>query len=142
MLLKTKGKFALLDANVVVALLDKKDSLHEEAIKLIKRSKVEKYAILDVILAESYSVIVRRCKERKYNCKKAVKALYDFEQDLPVLSVDLEKYHENVVKNLKKIPELNYNDWILILFAKNNGFDILTLDKKLKKEFEYERKGD
>jgi len=136
--LKTKEKFTLLDANVVVALLDKKDSLHEEAIRLIKESKSERYAILDLILAESYSVIVRRCKERKYDCKSAVEALHNFEQDIPVFPVNLKEYHEDVVNNLKEFPELNYNDWILLLFAKKNEFDILTLDKKLKRRFKDE----
>ncbi|NPB08221.1 MAG: type II toxin-antitoxin system VapC family toxin, partial [Aquificae bacterium] len=94
----------------------------------------EKYAVLDLILAETYSVLTRRCRERKYDCKKAVETLQALEKELLVIQVPLKNYHHRVVEKLKVYPQLNYNDWLLLLYAQDKNLKVLTLDKKLKEK--------
>lgn len=85
--MKTKKSFTLLDTNVIIAFLDRKDSLHKTAKKLIEKDNSDTYAVLDVILGETYSVLIRRCKERKYDCSEAVETLREFERTIIVISV-------------------------------------------------------
>ena len=124
--------FILLDTNVIVAFLDKKDSLHAKAVELIQNCDADLFGTLNILLGETYSVMVRRCKERKYDCSKAVETLRNFEQDLEIVKVDLENYHGRIVECLKLNFNLNYNDWLLFLYAVENGVEVLTLDKKLR----------
>ena len=124
--------FILLDTNVIVALLDKRDSLHTQAVELIQGSNADLFGTLNILLGETYSVIVRRCKERKYDCSKAVETLRNFEKDLKVIKLNLDDFHKKVVECLKLNPNLNYNDWLLLLYTVENGVKVLTLDKKLR----------
>ena len=137
MRLKTKGNYTLLDANVIVALLDRKDSLHREAVERVKELEGKTiFAVLSPILSESYSVIARRCRERKYDCKKAISALQELESRLEVLHPHFDDYHLRIVSLLKENPELNYNDWLLYLFSRDNLLGMVTLDKRLEEVIE------
>jgi predicted nucleic acid-binding protein len=124
----------LLDTNVIVAFLDSKDSLHHQAVKLIEENSDKKFCILGQIIAETYSVIVRRCKERDYNCADAVDKVRMVEQRCILLHTDFNEYHDKIVEALKKNPDLNYNDWLLVLFSRENSFKLLSLDKKVLEE--------
>ena len=137
MRLRTRGSYTLLDANVIVALLDRKDNLHREAVERIREIEGKTtFAVLSPILSESYSVIARRCRERKYDCKEAVSALQELESRLEVFHPHFEDYHLRVVSLLKENPELNYNDWLLYLFSRDNLLGVVTLDRKLEKVIE------
>jgi predicted nucleic acid-binding protein len=131
-----KKSYTLLDTNVIIALLDERDSLHTVAKKLIEKDDLDTYAVLDILLGEVYSVLVRRCKERNYDCLYAVEALEKLEKKLNVVHVYLKQYHRKIVKQLKKNPELNYNDWLLIIYALEKGVNVLTLDKKLNEKLQ------
>ena len=124
----------LLDTNVIVALLDRKDSLHSKAVRLIEENTGGKFCILGQIISETYSVIVRRCRERGYSCEEAVEKVRMFEQRCLLIHVDFNEYHDRVVEALKRNPELNYNDWLLVLFSKEKSLKLLSLDKKLLEE--------
>ncbi len=134
--LKRKISYTLLDTNVIIALLDERDSLHKVAKELIEKDNSETYAVLDILLGEAYSVLVRRCKERSYDCSSAVEALEKFSRDLYVIHVRLKQYHRKIVNQLKVNPELNYNDWLLIFYALEKGVDVLTLDRKLNEKLQ------
>ncbi len=124
----------LLDTNVIVALLDRKDSLHSKAVRLIEENIGGKFCILGQIISETYSVIVRRCRERGYSCKEAVEKVRMFEQRCLLIHVDFNEYHDRVVEALKRNPELNYNDWLLVLISKERNIKLLSLDKTLLEE--------
>lgn len=132
--MKMRRDFILLDTSLIVALLDKKDSLHKSAIEKIQNASSNKFAILDVILGEAYSVIARRCRERKYDCENAIKVLREFESGMNIIPIQLNDLHDEVIDNLIKDSTLNYNDWVLLIFALKNGLSILTLDKKLEEK--------
>lgn len=132
--MKTKEGYILLDTNVIVALLDKRDSLHKQAVELVEENVHGQFCVLEQIITETYSVIVRRCKERGYDCADAVEKVRELEQRCLLLHVNFTDYHRRIVDALKQNPELNYNDWLLVLFAKDNSFKMLTLDKKVARE--------
>ena len=52
----------VLDTNVIVALLDERDAHHKSAVKELEDLGDERVYILNVNLAETYSVIARRCR--------------------------------------------------------------------------------
>lgn len=137
--MRTRGNCTLLDANVIVALLDRKDSLHGEAVDRIREIEGKTtFAVLSPILSESYSVIARRCRERKHDCKKAISAVQELESRLEILHPRFDDYHLRVVSLLKENPELNYNDWLLYLYSRDNLLGVVTLDRRLEEVIERE----
>ena len=135
--MRTRGNYTLLDANVIVALLDRKDSLHREAVDRIREIEGKTtFAVLSPILSESYSVIARRCRERKYDCKEAISAVQELESRLEVLHLRFDDYHLRVVSLLKENPELNYNDWLLYIYSRDNLLGVVTLDRRLEEVIE------
>lgn len=133
--MRTRGDSILLDTSVIVALLDSKDSLHEQSVAVVKENASKRFCILQQIVGETYSVIARRCRERKYDCKEAISRVRELEQRCIILNAPFHQYHERVVEKLRKNCDLNYNDWLLVLFAKENSLNILSLDRKLLEEF-------
>jgi len=129
-----KQSSILVDTNVLVALLDKKDLLHGEALSALERV-TGPLSILDVILGETYSVLVKRSLERGFDPGVAIKALRSLESTLTVIDVRLSEIHGEVVDGLLEDASLNYNDWVLLLTAKRYGMVLLTLDKRLKSRF-------
>lgn len=125
----------LIDANVLVAFLDGKDVHHEEAKEFIfSHADFEKLIVLSPILAEAYSVIARRCRERKYDCREALQRMRELEDLLTVEELSYKEYHGRIVKGMLDNPELNYNDWLLVLYALDSKMEVLSLDRKLKEE--------
>lgn len=129
--MRTREDSILLDTSVIVAFLDRRDSLHEQGVALVKKNVNKRFCILQQIVGETYSVIARRCRERKYDCKEAISRVRELEQKCIVLDASFHQYHEMVVEKLRENCDLNYNDWLLVLFAKENNLNILSLDKRL-----------
>jgi predicted nucleic acid-binding protein len=76
-----KESYTLLDANVIIALLIEKIHYIKKAVEEItKLNNNTNFAIISPILTESYSVLVRRCIERKINCKEAILSLKEIEE--------------------------------------------------------------
>jgi len=121
----------LLDTSFVVALLDRRDVLHNEATKLKEQFQYEEFGMLEPILAETYTVIQRRAREKKADCKVAIEKVVEFERLVKVYKVSFSRYHKEIVERMKT-SNLNYNDWLLFFFAKEKKMEIITLDKKLK----------
>jgi len=124
----------VLDTNVIIAFLDRKDSLHKKAVEIIKHYKDDKFCTIGQIMAEAYSVLARRCRERKFDCRKALKVLKDFENELEIFWIeDLREIHETVVEvMIVNEGKINYNDVLLVNFVKKKQFKLLTFDKNLK----------
>ena len=119
---------------MIVALLDRKDSLHSKAVKLVEENIGSKFCILGQIISETYSVIVRRCRERGYSCEESVEKVRMFEQRCLLIHADFNEYHDRIVEALKRNPKLNYNDWLLVLFSKEKNLKLLFLDRRLLEE--------
>lgn len=123
----------LVDTNVLVALLDAKDVLHSKAVELLRELDVP-LAVLDVILGEAYSVLVRRSIEKRADPKVAIRALRNLESAMTVVATELPAIHERVIEGLLKDSSLNYNDWVLFVTARDHGMKVLTLDLKLREK--------
>lgn len=127
----------LLDANVIIAFLDRSDVFHNKAVKEISRRRNEHMATLSNIMIEVYSVIARRCKEKRYNCQRALELVQSFENSLKIIWLgDIkERHYKTIDTMIKTHGALNYNDALLLNFAKEQNAELLTFDKTLKKAF-------
>ncbi|MDP2166832.1 MAG: PIN domain-containing protein [Thermodesulfovibrionales bacterium] len=123
----------VLDTNVIVALLDGRDSLHGRAVKEITSLNDENICTINVIIAETYSVIARRCRERGHDCRKTLRVLREFESSLDIIWVeDLKERHPQITdKIIESGGKLNYNDAVLLSFIRKSALNLLTFDKEL-----------
>ena len=123
----------VVDTNIIVALLDKKDTHHKHTLKILEDLGDERVYILNANLAEVYSVIARRCRERGYNCKDALGKLREFEANINVIWIEnLKETHGEIVDRvIESEGKLNYNDAVLLKFVKDRGAKLITLDKEL-----------
>jgi len=123
----------VVDTNIIVALLDKKDTHYKNAVRILEELGEERVYILNVNLAEVYSVIARRCRERRYNCKDALGKLRELEANINVIWIEnLKETHGEIVDRvIESEGKLNYNDAVLLKFVKDRGAKLITLDKEL-----------
>jgi len=129
--LRRRRNSILLDANVLVAFIDQRDAHHGRAKDaLLSLSENKELSVLIPVLGEAYSVIARRCRERGYDCKKAFQAMKYMDAML-IKENPSQNYHPRVVDSILDFPDLNYNDWLIILYALDNGIEVLSFDEKL-----------
>ena len=126
----------VVDTNIIVALLDKKDTHYKNAVKILEDLGDERVYILNVNLAEVYSVIARRCRERRYNCKDALGKLRELEANINVIWIEnLKETHGGIVDRvIESEGKLNYNDAVLLKFVKDKGAKLISLDRELLRE--------
>ncbi|MGH7791085.1 MAG: type II toxin-antitoxin system VapC family toxin [Thermodesulfobacteriota bacterium] len=118
----------VLDTNMIVAILDKKDAHHKNAVRILEDLGDERVYILNTNLSETYSVIARRCRERNYDCKAALGKLRELEASINVIWVEnLKEIHAEVVDGvIESNGELNYNDALLLRFVKDEDATLIT----------------
>jgi len=126
----------VVDTNIIVALLDKKDTHYKNAVKILEDLGDERVYILNVNLAEVYSVIARRCRERRYNCKDALGKLRELEANINVIWIEnLKETHVQIVDRVMESEgKLSYNDAVLLKYVRDKGTKLITLDKELLRE--------
>ena len=126
----------VIDTNIIVALLDKKDTHYKNAVKILEDLGDERVYILNVNLAEVYSVIARRCRERRYNCKDALGKLRELEANINVIWIEnLKETHVQIVDRvIESEGKLSYNDAVLLKYVRDKGTKLITLDKELLRE--------
>ena len=126
----------VLDTNIIVALLDKKDTHYKNAVRILEELGEERVYILNVNLAEVYSVIARRCRERRYNCKDALGKLRELEANINVIWIEnLKETHMEIVDRvIESEGKLNYNDAVLLKYVRDKGTKLITLDRELLRE--------
>ncbi|MEM3449092.1 MAG: hypothetical protein QXP38_09500 [Nitrososphaerota archaeon] len=120
---------------MIVAFLDRADNLHELAVRKIRSLKNEIFATLNLFLSEAWSVIARRCREKKKDWKEPLSILRQFESSLEIIWVeDLKDKHAKIVDEIiKNNEELNYNDVVPVEVLKERGMRLLTLDRALER---------
>ena len=126
----------VVDTNIIVALLDKKDTHYKHAVRILEDLGDERVYILNVNLAEVYSVIARRCRERRYNCKDALGKLRELEANINVIWIEnLKETHVQIVDRvIESEGKLSYNDAVLLKYVRDKGGKLITLDKELLRE--------
>jgi predicted nucleic acid-binding protein len=129
-----------LDANVVVGLLDKEDSLNARARELVHRirSVGDEPQTLDFVAAEAVSVLCRRATERKRNIPDLVGILaevrrwYD-DEELEFVQQEFEKLYPSILEVIVGSGgKLNFNDAALIVLQQKGFIDeVATFDTTL-----------
>lgn len=126
------------DTNIIVALLDKKDAHHKNALRTLEDLGNERVYVLNTNLSEIYSVIARRCRARKYDCREALVMVRELEANINVIWIENpQEIHAEVVDGvIEGKGELSYNDVVLLKYAKDEKATLITFDKQLKVEYQ------
>ncbi len=131
----------LLDSNIIIALFDGKDVHHKKAVSLLNSIVEQRVYTLSVNLIEIYSVIAKRCRERKYNSNIALEKLRTLESNINIIWVGNPKdIHDEIVDiMIKTNGKLNYIDSIILKYCLDNGAELKTFNKNLMFEYEAAR---
>jgi predicted nucleic acid-binding protein len=130
----------VVDANVLVGLLDENDSLFTQATALLARLDSEGHVplVLDIILGEALSVLCRRAVERKTNPPDLARALDQARTWLARGEVAFVGHdHERLLPAAFDVLEetggkVNVNDAILVVLQREGSIgDVASFDKKL-----------
>jgi len=128
----------LIDSNIIIALFDSNDVHHKKAVSLLKAIGEQRVYTLSVNLLEIYSVIARRCRERKYDCRSALEQLRMLETNLNIIWVENQKtIHDEIVdKIIETKGKINYIDAIILKYSLDNNAVLKSFDKNLISEYE------
>jgi predicted nucleic acid-binding protein len=130
----------VLDANVLLGLLDRNDSLHERATQLLAQMQHDgdQPVMLDVVIAETVSVLCRRATQRKsgpFDLRSVRDQIHAWLAAGVVTFV-----HDAVAELFEEIVDateasggvLNFNDAALVLLQREGTIgDVATFDANL-----------
>jgi len=136
----------VLDANVLVGLLDRGDSLHQRALALVDRLERDghDFVLLDVCVEEAISVLCRRTEERAkrkaagrptneppdlHTIIDAVEA-WARDGEIRWVAAAAERLHADVFDLIRSSEGvLNFNDAFLVALARETGMtDLASFD--------------
>jgi predicted nucleic acid-binding protein len=127
----------VLDANVLVGLLDRNDTLHDAATGLVKRiaASGDIVVLIDFCVAEALSVLCRRGRERKSNPPdltaifEQARALYDAGK---IARIEDQPFNDVLDVMQATSGALNYNDALLVLLQRRGTIgDVASFDVRL-----------
>lgn len=127
----TKNKLTVLDSNIWIARLDKKDSQHEKALNLFKNLK-SKICLPEYIMSEASTVLSQNVSKKSAD-DFIEKSIFNDEIELLVFN---EFDFQKILKTFLKIKneKLSFVDISLVFLS--NEYEIKTFDKELSKEIE------
>jgi predicted nucleic acid-binding protein len=120
------GREVVLDANVIVALLDAADSLAEKAKTLGEQLRTEgaELVLLDVLVGEAVSVLCRRSRERRKEPPDIGRALatarrWDEEGAIRWMAAEQERRMDAILDVVEETAgRLNFNDALLVVLQR------------------------
>lgn len=126
-------KRAVIDANVLLALIDEKDKWHSKASLIAKALKRNNWNVvyLDCVLNEVVSVLGRRLEERK-DSHTFLKIVNRFEELVPEAEIEwiypnVPEIYRDIIKLIKeKNGKLNFHDALISLFMKDQDLEFIT----------------
>ncbi|HEX4336197.1 MAG TPA: type II toxin-antitoxin system VapC family toxin [Polyangiaceae bacterium] len=130
----------VIDADVLVALLDENDSLSAQATALLARLDADGHVpvVLDVLLGEAVSVLCRRAAERKANPPDLARALDQARSwlergEVAFVGRDQERLLGAMLDVVKETGgKVNVNDALLVVLQREGSIgDVASFDKKL-----------
>jgi predicted nucleic acid-binding protein len=130
----------VIDANVLVALLDEHDSLSAQATSLLARLDTDGHdpLVLDVLLGEAVSVLCRRAAERKANPPDLARAIDQARSwlergEVAFVGRDQERLLGAMLDVVKETGgKVNVNDALLVVLQREGSIgDVASFDKKL-----------
>ncbi len=127
----------VLDANVLVGLFDRNDTLHSAATELVQRitGHGDRVALVDFCMAEALSVLCRRSRERKSN-PPDLTAIFEEARALDNAGkiAHVEETSFRAVLNVMQATAgaLNYNDALLVVLQKRGAIgEVASFDVRL-----------
>lgn len=125
----------LVDACVWIAYLDKSDSLHSKANKVISKKITSGSLVLtDFIIQEVLTIFLY-----KNNSAYVEEFLHLLQSDdrLEILSIDTTFLNELVgfIQNQNYQPKISLTDWSILFLGSEFDLEILTFDKQLDRTY-------
>ncbi len=128
-----------LDANVLVGLLDRQDSLHKNAVSLLRRlvDGDRRVLLLDLCVSETVSVLCRRAAQRKSNPPDLGEALATIRSwvadglEISFVQAELEQHIAVVLEVVERhAGVINFNDAFLVVLQRLGRIgDLATFDR-------------
>ncbi len=121
----------VLDANVLIAWLDKNDALHARTRVLLEQLEAEGHSavVLDIVVNESVSVLCRRARERQKNppdLEAALATVRRWAEDGEITWVahEAERLMADVLDVIESVGgKLNFNDALLVVLQREGLID-------------------
>ena len=128
---------AILDSNVLVAIIDKRDNWHVKAKELLRI--LEQHAIdivyVDCVMNETISVLGRRSEEQKHSGQFG-DLLNQVLQYVPIDTItwvlpNVQRLYVRIIEQVRQSSgALNFHDALLALFAQETGIrGIVSFDR-------------
>jgi len=131
--LRMTGERAVVDANVLVAMIDSKDKWHGKAGRLLEALEAEDLlaAYLDCVFNETVSVMARRAEEQKRSRELPglLKALFE---KIPLekitrISLEVPRMFSQVIGLVEESGGvLNFNDSLMALFCREADIGVVV----------------
>lgn len=118
----------ILDTSVWISLLNKQDSTHQKARKLIEELKGCSFEIMDSIYSETLTVLRNKVSERQ--CIAFTRLLRDASMKITLSS---SKVFTQANFFFFQFNKLSFTDCLLLAAAKLNNAELVTFDKNLQK---------
>ena len=126
----------IIDSNVLVALLDKKDVWHKKASDILKAvNKLSGNLIfLDCVLNETISVLGRRAEEKRRSSDfpLLLDRLTELvpPEDITWISMEIKRTYESIIAMVRDYKGiLSFHDALMALFAQENKPYLLSFDE-------------
>ncbi len=122
----------ILDTPFIIALLNKGEVHHSGAVKILHQlDNNEKLVTHPLVVQETISVIARKCREQRGDCREWMQKTEGFFTALKLVEF-LSDRQEVLDIVAESDCSLSYIDAVLVLAAKYLGARVLTFDNVLK----------
>ena len=130
-------KQAVIDSNVLIAIVDSRDNWHEKAQVLLNSLEAEEVGLIyvDCVLNETISVLARRAEEQKRSEQFSL-LLDTLSNQVPAdnitwLSLETQRLYAQVIDQVRQTAGvLNFHDALIALYCQENGIHaIISFDK-------------
>lgn len=129
--MESSVKAVVVDANIWIALIDKQDSLHDQAYEILQEIDEETQILLtDYVVQEVITVLLY--KKRSQLIQGFLKY---FRSNPHIISISIDTdFFDSITKYIEKqnySPKLALTDWSLLFLADYFEIHVLTFDKQL-----------
>ena len=123
------------DTSFIVAFLFEGDVFHKKVVEVIMHlSDRSIFYTISLVVQETATVICRRTKEKKVDCKEALETYERFLETLRI--VEVRYSHEEILKEMStRNCNISFVDTVLLKISKKLKAKVLTFDSKLKETF-------
>ena len=120
------------DTSFIVAFLFEGDVFHKKVVEAIMHlSDRSIFYTIPLVVQETATVICRRTKEKKVDCKEALETYERFLETLRI--VEVRYSHEEILKEMStRNCNISFVDTVLLKISKKLKAKVLTFDSKLK----------